>query len=402
MATISKHFSCEPVSGELPAPGSRWDFITCEFPPEVGGLADYTRLIAEALARYGAQVEIWAPGVAAPENPSGKLTVQRGFGRFRPGDLLKVSRVWKAAGVRRNMFLQWTPTGYGYKSLNIFICLWLAVEVARGHRLFVMFHEFAYSFSEPKLRLKIAGVVHRLMALILLSCARKAFVSAAEIGRQLQNYNFRRRDITVLPVPSNVPESADLQDTCAIRSAFVKPGELLVGHFGLYHPGMERILTPSLNALFNRNPNVKLVLIGSGSELYRSKFFIKHPEHTSRLLSTGGCDLFRIAQLISACDCMFQPYPDGLTTKRTSAMAAIANGKLLVCTASEKTEDIWKATEAVHLINSSKPSEIAEELDFVLSVPERLLAGSAQASRFYRQNFSVEQTAKVLQAGMET
>jgi glycosyltransferase involved in cell wall biosynthesis len=385
------------IARSLGRPRARWDFITCEFPPKVGGVSDYSRQLAEALAQRGAEVEVWAPGVSSPETPFERLTIRREFNRFRPRDLLNVSRIWKTAGVHRNIFLQWVPNGYGYNSLNIFVCLWLAAQVAQGHRLSVMFHEVAYSLSQPKLRLKVAGLIHRAMALMLVACSREVFVSTWGIAQQLRKYNVLRRDIKVLPVPSNIPECTDLKEACAIRSALIAPGEILIGHFGLYSPGMERILVSSLNALLNRNPRMKVILIGNGSELYRSKILAKYPDLEFQVLASGSCDSSRISAYISACDCLFQPYPDGLTTKRTTAMAALANGKLLISTASAETKEVWKATSAVCLIYSVNPLEIAEEVDSILSTPHRLLAGAAEAKRFYQENFAVDRTVTALE-----
>ena len=78
-------------------------------------------------------------------------------------------------------------------------------------------------------------------------------------------------------------------------------------------------------------------------------------------------------------------------------MAALANGKLLVTTASEETDEVWQTTPAVHLINSYEPAEIAKAVDRVLSEPGRLLRGASEAKRFYRQNFSIDQTVSALQ-----
>jgi glycosyltransferase involved in cell wall biosynthesis len=402
METTSPQSASALIANFMHSPGVRWDFITSEFPPKVGGLSDYSRQLAEGLCRGGAKVDVWAPGMAALEKSSETLTIRRVFDRFRPTDLVRVSKIWKTAGVRRNIFLQWCPTGYGYKSLNIFLCFWLAWQVAQGHLLTVMFHEVAYSLSERKLRLKIAGIIHRIMAIILLKYSRQVFVSTATIAKQLRKYNLRQRNITVLPVPSNVPECINMEEVRDIRSALVTSGELLIGHFGLYSPGMERILIPGLDTLLSRNFNMKVIFIGNGSERYRSNLLAKHPELDSRVFSTGSCSSARVSEFISACDCIFQPYPDGVTTKRGSAMAAVANGKLLVCTASDQTEEVWKTTPAVCLIHSCDPMTIAIEAEQVISTPERRLQAALDAQRFYQQNFSVDHTVKALQLYMET
>src|SRR5688572_9440944 len=48
-----------PVFPHLPS--SNWHIISCEYPPQVGGVADFTRVIARGLAARGESVDVWAP-----------------------------------------------------------------------------------------------------------------------------------------------------------------------------------------------------------------------------------------------------------------------------------------------------------------------------------------------------
>ncbi len=79
-------------------------------------------------------------------------------------------------------------------------------------------------------------------------------------------------------------------------------------------------------------------------------------------------------------------------------MAVLANGKMLVCTESDETEDIWKNTPAIHLIRSRNPDCLASELASVICSPERLAAGCAAAYAFYQANFSIDKTISALKA----
>ena len=54
-----------------------WHVITGEFPPQGGGVSDYTRQLARGLAEAGDQVEIWAPPCVGPdEAPSDETGVR--------------------------------------------------------------------------------------------------------------------------------------------------------------------------------------------------------------------------------------------------------------------------------------------------------------------------------------
>src|SRR5579862_6625194 len=49
--------------GDLPPVSSlmEWHIITPEYPPQTGGVSDYTRLVAEGLAEKGDVVHVWCP-----------------------------------------------------------------------------------------------------------------------------------------------------------------------------------------------------------------------------------------------------------------------------------------------------------------------------------------------------
>ena len=39
----------------------QWHILTGEYPPQPGGVSDYTRMVAEGLAAAGDEVVVWAP-----------------------------------------------------------------------------------------------------------------------------------------------------------------------------------------------------------------------------------------------------------------------------------------------------------------------------------------------------
>ena len=63
-----------------------WHVITGEYPPQHGGVSDYTRQIARGLADLGDAVHVWAPPVESGGNGSAAsdrgVTVHRLPNRF--------------------------------------------------------------------------------------------------------------------------------------------------------------------------------------------------------------------------------------------------------------------------------------------------------------------------------
>ena len=62
---------------------------------------------------------------------------------------------------------------------------------------------------------------------------------------------------------------------------------------------------------------------------------------------------------ISACDLMLQPYPDGISTRRTSAMVGLAHGRALATTSGHLTESLWAESGAVAISPVNEPLENA-------------------------------------------
>src|SRR5258706_15654719 len=64
---------------------ARWVLITGEYPPEPGGVSDYSRLVARGLAAAGDEVHVWAPAASqslpGPSEPG--VAVHRLPGKFR-------------------------------------------------------------------------------------------------------------------------------------------------------------------------------------------------------------------------------------------------------------------------------------------------------------------------------
>src|SRR5713101_9172419 len=73
-----------PRLGNSGAKLTTWHLITGEYPPQPGGVSDYTRLVAIELARAGDLVNVWAPGTVASESVEEGTIVHRLPGHFGP------------------------------------------------------------------------------------------------------------------------------------------------------------------------------------------------------------------------------------------------------------------------------------------------------------------------------
>lgn len=362
--------------------GAHWNILTGEYPPQPGGVSDYSRRLALALARAGDRVEVWAPEAEGPELESGGVSVHRVARPFSPEGLRRMGQEL-SGGV---LLVQYVPSAFGYRAMNVPFALWLA---SRPERVWLMFHEVAYPMGLGiPIQQSARGLVNRAMAAIALSRAERVFVSTSAWTRQLEGLG-ARKPVTELPIPSNLPERVELEEVAAARASLAGPGEVLIGHFGTYGPLVAPMLRSALPRLLEGDGRRKAVLVGRGSERFAEGM-------GGRAIASGRLDEHSAAVRLSACDVLLQPFPDGATTRRTTLMAGLALGKPVVTNAGHLSESFWAESGAVALAPSPKSEEIVSTAEALLQAPERWAALGERARRLYEERFSMERVVATL------
>src|SRR5262249_54504599 len=96
--------------------GTHWAILTGEYPPQPGGVADYTASVARGLAVSGDGVTVFAPAAGAGPDVPG-VTVRRLAGGFGPRSLAVLGREldhWPG-----RVLLQYAPHAFGCKGMNV-------------------------------------------------------------------------------------------------------------------------------------------------------------------------------------------------------------------------------------------------------------------------------------------
>lgn len=354
----------------------------------VGGVADYSERVAEGLVRAGHTVHVWAPGFETrTEETASQPAVNRTLGRFSLGRIMHIDRLM---GTPRGKYLllQWEPVGFGLRSMNLPFCLWIATRALRGTRLLVMFHETFVPLSFVSAGRIALGIMQRFISSVLVNAAGVAFTSNEAGFQGLRRLCLRPDKVHKLPVFSNIEEDLDdLDDPRQTRARFLWDGEILVGHFGRVSSSRVLVLPP-LAELLRRNDRVKVLFIGECGQKYRTDLLAANPEFAHRVFASEIGSPKMVAGLIVACDFMFQLYPGGLTTKRSSTMAAIAHGKCVVSNIGPETEALWQHCPGLYLIDKGDTAGIAEALNELASSAAEAKARGRSASRFYQEHFS--------------
>lgn len=396
---------------------SAWHVVACEYPPRTGGVSDYTRLVAEGLAAVGEEVHVWCPphDDAGSEIVGGKLvenvvvdnvsgvTVHREFGRFAPADLRRVGRLLDECASPRRLLVQYVPHGYGFGAMNVAFCAWLWKRARLdGDEVELMVHEPFLDFRGRTWRRWVVASAQRLMTAVLLRAATRVRVAIPAWGELWRPYAFGRRvTFEWTPVPSAVPVVTDPSNVTRLRSLYVPQGGALVGHFGTYPAQVAEHLSTFLPALLKRREPCAALLLGRGGRELRERLAREHPALAARLHAPGVLDARALSSHLAACDVLALPFPDGVSTRRTSAMAALAHGLALVTTRGRLSEPLWAECGAVELVAAGDPEATLAAVERLLDdkVARARLASAARS--LYRERFVLARTISALRRDAE-
>jgi glycosyltransferase involved in cell wall biosynthesis len=223
------------------------------------------------------------------------------------------------------------------------------------------------------------------MARALAQRADRIFVSIESWRDRLGREGSRA---TWLPIPSNLPVVADPSEQASARRE-LGPGPW-VSHFGTYAPAIVRDLVPAIRGIAAANAEVRFLLLGRGAERVAPLL------PRDRVVAPGELSAGSVAALLSVSDLALQPFPDGISARRTSAMAALALGVPVVTTLGPLTDSVWR-DGGVALAPAGDPSGLARTALELLGDTQRRRELGERATALYQRFFSLERTCDVLQ-----
>jgi hypothetical protein len=284
--------------------------------------------------------------------------------------------------------------------MNLAFAAWL-LSRRRRIPIDVMFHEVAFAIERKQaLRHNLLGIVNRIMALMVGRSADRIFVAIPDWERRLRPLVRHAQPITCLPVPSNLPVVNEDAVSASIRTRYCPSRDgILIGHFGTYGEWISEALRASLLPVLKQHSNASLLLVGSNSETLRVRLMDEHPSLRPRIHATGELDPLEVSRHITATDLMIQPYPDGISGRRTSAMAVLAQGRAMVTTSGNLTEPLWADSGALELVEVGDAAALgAATVRLMEDAGERARLGRASAA-LYVQRFDLSHIVARLRGG---
>ena len=338
------------------------------YPPQdvTCGVGDYTRCLAEALARQGDQVTVLTSAAYRGPTTGGVLVL--------PLLDRRDARWWSVAGAQV-INVQYTPDLY--RSRPRIVGSPALARVSPGAPpIVVTFH----TLVDGTLRSK------SVVPWLLLTAAHCISASEEVTGLVDRHLPWLRRHVTEIPIGSNVTP-VPVPDRAAERARWSLPadGPLLV-HFGLVYPGkgLETLLE-ALAIVRRRGVVAHLAVAGDTREdqrPYRAALEARASRLgvTGAVTWTGRRSAEEVSRLLGIADVYVVPYDDGASIRRGSLMAGLAHRLPVVSTRSPVVSQYLRDGDNVALVAPRDAGALASTLLAVLHTPAeraRLARGAA-------------------------
>jgi hypothetical protein len=232
------------------------------------------------------------------------------------------------------------------------------------------------------------------MASLVAASAERAFVSIPGWQSLVQSMIGDGKDVEWLPVPSSIPVVRNPSASASVRTRYGS-GHSLVGHFGTQGHAIREMLHTAIPPLVE-STDAQVLLIGRRSDETARELVSRHSRLEGRVHGTGVLPDDVVSVHVAACDVMLQPYPDGVSSRRTSAMVALAHAVPMVTTTGWLTESLWEESDAFELVSADQPAKLADAAAQLLASASRRNTLGSRAASLYLARFDLPHSIRIL------
>lgn len=392
--------------------------ITGEYPPDEGGVADYSACLAAALGDLGVQVSVLTGRPAprgspeAAEPPAGAEAAIGSAAERTPGSGTASPAVYRAlpdwgwrevaalAGrldrIRPHVIhFQYQAAAFGMGPAIHAAPAWLRRR--RRARLALTFHDLRQPYLFPK-----AGPLRPAALRAMVRAAHLTIATNAEDYAELALQRPARARLELVPIGSNIPDRppSDFRREAWRAAAGIPPDADLLLYFGFLNASKGGLdLVVLLEQLRAAGRDARLVMLGGtvgASDATNAAYL----ERFRAALAERGLDPFvhwtghvppeGVSAWLHGADLVVLPYADGASYRRGSLLAALSHGRPILSTLpAPLTGGLLPALEdglALRLVPPGEPGPLVAAATEILTDPAlagRLAAGArALAAQF--------------------
>jgi glycosyltransferase involved in cell wall biosynthesis len=206
-----------------------------------------------------------------------------------------------------------------------------------------------------------------------------------------------RRPPVWLPIPGDIPsETSSVARADVLRSYGLDPERRVVGLFSRFGAQMAALQRSVLIGLLANDPSLQILLVGLDSDGFRESLLAERAGDAERVHATGRLEKSGVAQAIRAADVLVMPFAEGVSTRRTSVMAAISLASAVVTTEGWATESLWSRERCVALC-SPDADAISREVSRLLNDDVERSRLGERAREVYEARFAMTHVLDRLQ-----
>jgi glycosyltransferase involved in cell wall biosynthesis len=375
----------------------RIGLVTGEYPPDQGGVGDFTRELGLALADLGHEVHVLThvPQEAAPSQTD-SVPVHRRIGGWGWGCWREVLSLAQELDLEV-LDLQYQAAAYGMHPAIHFV-----PQRRPRPRVVVTFHDLKVPYLFPK-----AGPLRRWIVRLLARRADSVVVTNREDYLQLHSVDLPSR-LNMIPIGSNIPMvPPDSYDRSAERARWgVGADDFLLGYFGFLNEskGGEELME-ALGHLVERGVPAHLLMVGGqvGSSDPTNRAYAQKVKDllaslglTDRVHWTGYARPEQVSAGLLATDVCVLPYRDGVSFRRGTLHACLTHGRPIVTTRPAVPLEEVSDGENMLLVPPRDPEALADAVARLQSNPDlraRLEAGATALALEFTWERIARQTA---------
>jgi len=365
----------------------RIGILTGEYPPMQGGIGAHCDVLARKLVEQGHDVFVFSGHDAEQQSPTLPITTHRGWG---VGCIPAISR-WAKKNKLDVINLHFQTAAYNMSAVVHFL-----PQVIQSPPIITTFHDLRFPYLFPK-----AGKLRDDIVTHLVKHSAGVVVTNHEDFRQIQALNTSE----IIPIGSSILsiQEDNFDRTLWRERAGVGENEFLIAHFGFinHSKGVDMLLY-ALSVLRQQGIPAHLLMIGgrTGTADPTNAAYAKTIDDLIEQLQlepvitwTGFVKSEQVSAFLRAADVVALPFRDGASYRRSSLMAAIHHGCVIVTTKPRIEIPAFINGENMMTFPADDPVALADLLRSLYAVPS-LGKTLKQGVHELRQQFNWDSIAR--------
>ena len=350
-------------SHALPSPVSPVAIVTGSYPPDTGGLADHSLLLARALDAMGCQVEV----VVACQQRSERGVIKEEFKNSRVRCSWSVGdsrRLATHLAVRyRTVIFQYVPHLYGRAGFAPGAAAFAYFCRRSGVCVIPHLHELSIPWSLSPIH-AVISLLQRLQGAALCAFSKAVVISNRRIADRLRwlPLPVLRGAAVIASGPTSPPSSLIDSERRDVRTRWGSPDERFVVVYGLATRGKRyELALEALLSVRQGGVNARLVFAGNqeaGDAAYCREIRSKAQEFgvAEFVKWTGPLKSREVSELLASADCMWNLEAGGITTRNATAASAFSVGLPVIAFGGHSLDSCFRNGENVLIVRMTPES----------------------------------------------